>query len=106
MLLILFYLNPYIMKRNLTISFIALFCLFSFNAKASHIAASDLTFNCIGGNDYEVVYSLYRDCSGISMPNSIIATLNSSGLNYMTIWNRQFRVRRILKTGNGTGKYN
>jgi gliding motility-associated-like protein len=40
-------------------------------AKASHIAALDLTLTCIGGNDYLVKFVLYRDCSGINAPSTV-----------------------------------
>ncbi len=40
-------------------------------AKASHVAALDLTLTCIGGNDYIVRFVLYRDCSGISAPTTV-----------------------------------
>jgi len=36
-----------------------------FNLQASHIAGGDLSYTCIGGNDYLVTLSFYRDCSGI-----------------------------------------
>lgn len=48
--------------------------LFHNPAKASHIAALDLTLTCIGGNDYLVKFVLYRDCSGISMSNTVSLT--------------------------------
>lgn len=37
-----------------------------FNANASHIAGGDLSYTCIGGNDYLITLSFYRDCSGIT----------------------------------------
>lgn len=40
-------------------------------ARASHIAALDLTLTCIGGNDYIVKFVLYRDCSGISAETTV-----------------------------------
>ena len=43
-------------------------------AKASHIAALDMTFTCIGGNDYIVRFVIYRDCSGINAPSTVNLT--------------------------------
>ncbi|MBL7778066.1 MAG: gliding motility-associated C-terminal domain-containing protein [Chitinophagales bacterium] len=47
-------------------------------ASGSHIMGSDITYRCLGGNNYQVVVTIYRDCSGISMPNSITVDVNST----------------------------
>lgn len=47
-------------------------------ALASHIMGSDISFHCIGGNQYQVVVTLYRDCSGISAPTSIPVDVTST----------------------------
>jgi gliding motility-associated-like protein len=52
------------MKKIATI--LLLFVLCSFHSKASHIAGADLTYKWIGGNDWEITFTFYRDCSGIS----------------------------------------
>jgi gliding motility-associated-like protein len=41
------------------------FLLFCFYAKASHISGADLTYRWIGGNDWEITFTFYRDCSGV-----------------------------------------
>ncbi|MCC6684245.1 MAG: T9SS type A sorting domain-containing protein [Bacteroidia bacterium] len=55
-------------------SFIYLICLhtlFSFvswlPAKASHVAGSDMEFQCLGADSYKVILRIYRDCNGIMM---------------------------------------
>ncbi len=45
---------------------------------ASHIMAGDLTYRCLGGNQYEVTLKAYRDCSGINMGSSVQVKLSSS----------------------------
>ncbi|MFN8285905.1 MAG: gliding motility-associated C-terminal domain-containing protein [Chitinophagales bacterium] len=46
---------------------------------------SDITFNCLGGNNYQVVVTVYRDCSGISAPTSISVDVTSNcGSQFIT----------------------
>lgn len=53
--------------KNLSILFI-FFCLFGVNtSKASHMAGADLTYQYLDSNRYVFTYTLYRDCSGISV---------------------------------------
>lgn len=65
------YLNIYILF--LLISF------FNQNVQASHAAAADLSYTCIGNNRYQVTLKMYRDCSGITLPNTPI--INIVGAN-------------------------
>ncbi len=44
---------------------------------ASHIAGADLTYTCLGGNDYLIRFSFYRDCSGVSEPSSVSINFNA-----------------------------
>lgn len=37
-------------------------------AQASHIKAIDMSYTCLGNNQYEVTMQLYRDCNGIASP--------------------------------------
>lgn len=48
------------------------------SASASHIMGSDITYRCLGGNQYEIVVTVYRDCSGIGAPNSIPVDITSN----------------------------
>jgi gliding motility-associated-like protein len=57
--------------------FIAAFFI-SNTASASHIMGSDISFRCLGGNQYEVVVTVYRDCSGISVPGTIPVDISST----------------------------
>ena len=37
-------------------------------AQASHAAAADLSYTCIGNNRYQITLKMYRDCGGIALP--------------------------------------
>ena len=39
----------------------------------------ELTYDWLGGNDYRVRYTFYRDCAGIPAPNSVVITYGSVG---------------------------
>jgi gliding motility-associated-like protein len=52
--------------------------LFTGKVQASHIAGCDLSYTCIGGNDYLITLTFYRDCSGISEPSSVSINFQSS----------------------------
>lgn len=50
-------------------------------AHASHVSGGDITYECIGPNQYEVTLTLHRDCSGITMSTSASVTFsNTCGL--------------------------
>ncbi|MEL6849347.1 MAG: hypothetical protein AAFP92_12565, partial [Bacteroidota bacterium] len=34
--------------------------------KASHSMGADLTYSCLGGNQYQINLTFYRDCSGVT----------------------------------------
>lgn len=47
---------------------IFVFCIQINNICATHIMGLDLTYQCIGNNQYEVYLSFYRDCNGSNAP--------------------------------------
>ena len=66
------------------ILFIISFLFLNFyNVKASHLLGSEITYECLGGGQYLVSLSLYRDCQGINMPtaNSVSFSSASCGIN-------------------------
>lgn len=68
----------------LTLAFIQL----SGEAYASHAQSADITYQCLGGNQYQISVSFYRDCSGINAPNSVDVNLFSASCNqnfYITL---------------------
>lgn len=46
---------------------------------ATHAEGADITYRCLGGNQYELTVSFYRDCHGVNAPGS--ATVNCSSLS-------------------------
>ena len=65
--------------------FVVAICL-CFNTKsiASHAMGADFTYKCLGGDQYQLKLTFYRDCSGIAAPGSATIILNSvnCGLNF------------------------
>ncbi len=53
-------------------------------AEATHAMAVDLTYECIGGNEYEFTLSFYRDCKGISAPSTPVLHIESRSCNFHT----------------------
>lgn len=45
---------------------------------ASHISGGDISYECLGNNQYKITLNLFRDCSGITMSNSESISLQSS----------------------------
>ena len=45
-------------------------------ANATHAQSADITYQCLGANQYEISVSFYRDCAGVNAPNTI--TINSA----------------------------
>lgn len=46
--------------------------------QATHDAGADLTYTCIGGNDYIITLTFYRDCSGTIEPTTAEIDFTSS----------------------------
>lgn len=44
---------------------------------ASHLMGGEFNYKCIGGNDYVITLSLYRDCSGITIANTQFVTFQA-----------------------------
>ncbi|WP_341906388.1 T9SS type A sorting domain-containing protein [Fluviicola taffensis] len=57
--------------------FSVFFLLTSLTLRASHMAGSEITYTCIGPNQYQVKLVTYRDCSGISADASTIINYKS-----------------------------
>ena len=52
--------------------------LLSKTAFGSHSMGSDLTYQCLGGNSYEITLSFYRDCAGIDADTGAFIVFQSS----------------------------
>lgn len=57
---------------------------------ATHSQGSDISYTCLGGNQYLLSLSFYRDCSGINAPNTVTvnAASTSCGENLNVTLNR------------------
>ena len=58
-----------------------LICGFNSQVWASHGVGADISYRCLGNNQYEITASYYRDCSGISAPTSLFINAESVGCN-------------------------
>lgn len=64
--------------------FVLIFSIgYSTTIKATHVTGGNLTYTCLGGNQFEITLALYRDCSGAAAPSSvtIIRRAVSCGVN-------------------------
>ena len=71
--------NYLLQKAELAIFLLSMVFLQMFNMKvyATHMAGADLTYRYLGNNQYELNYTFYRDCVGISAQTSIDITYSS-----------------------------
>lgn len=44
-----------------------LFLTINFWSYSSHVSGGDITYQCLGGNNYRITLALYRDCLGITL---------------------------------------
>jgi gliding motility-associated-like protein len=72
------------------LSFILMFIQTSNEAFASHAQSADITYRCLGGNQYELSLSFYRDCAGVAAPGTATINLSSvsCGQNFNTTLNQ------------------
>jgi gliding motility-associated-like protein len=48
----------------------ATFLLWQGEARATHAMGGDLTYECLGGNQYKVTLNFFRDCNGVAAPTT------------------------------------
>lgn len=72
------------------------FTFASTESYASHAQSADLTYTCLGGNQYQINLSFYRDCAGVAAPNTVDITITSASCNQ----NFNTTLNRIANTGN------
>jgi gliding motility-associated-like protein len=60
------------------ISFILLFIQSQNEAFASHAQSADLTYKCLGGSQYQISLSFYRDCAGVAAPTTVSINVASA----------------------------
>lgn len=56
--------------RSLFIVFVSAAWIFPGDVFASHVSGGDLSYQCLGNNQYKITLNLFRDCSGIDMSGS------------------------------------
>lgn len=66
---------------------IGIIILISFHARATHVSGGQITYECIGSNQYQITMNLYYDCSAtISMPQNVtIQVANTCGYGNTSI---------------------
>ncbi len=71
------------------------FSLLSGNLFATHAQSADITYQCLGGNQYRINVSFYRDCAGVAAPNTVGVNLSSASCNQ----NSNVTLTRVAGTG-------
>ncbi|MGB0985005.1 MAG: T9SS type A sorting domain-containing protein [Saprospiraceae bacterium] len=69
------------MKQQFTFKSIFLFLflgIISTTTYASHYYGSEITYNCLGSNQYEIILTTYTDCNSIGSPNSLTVNFSSA----------------------------
>jgi hypothetical protein len=72
------------MKAIKHIVLLAVLQLFFAKSEASHLMGGELTYQWVSGNTYSLVFSLYRDCSGISLIGTENILVSSANAGYVT----------------------
>lgn len=59
--------RTYLTPVYLPLAFLLLFLVGGVNdSRATHVMGADLTYTCLGGNQYEITLTMYRDCDGVA----------------------------------------
>ncbi len=66
------------MNKLLYIWFVLLL-LQNFQAQASHIKTANISYTCLGNNQYEISFKLYSSCDGIAPPLNAVIDLEGLG---------------------------
>jgi len=76
--------NLSLKQKALSIILILLFCI-SKTINATHVVGGDITYTCLGGNQYQINLAFYRDCAGVEPP--ITATVDIKSVSCVKNWN-------------------
>ena len=91
------------MKKIIII--LLIFLCFSIKTSASHVMGGDITYTCVGGNNYLVTLTLYRDCSGIAIgttPQTINLASSCSNFSATLIWDTTLNVSQVCPSATST----
>ncbi|MBI2279681.1 MAG: gliding motility-associated C-terminal domain-containing protein [Bacteroidetes bacterium] len=67
-----------ILQRLKLLTVVLATLLTSGNLFATHAQSADITYQCLGGNQYQIQVSFYRDCAGVAAPNTVSVNLSSA----------------------------
>ena len=86
------------MKKAISLLILATIMIFGglSDVKASHFAGADLTYTCLGGSSYQITLSFYRDCSGVSAPNTANVYFSCSS---NPVFNFNVQLNQIVGSG-------
>lgn len=82
-------------QLNILISIFLLFVSFTLNTRASHIVGGEVTYVCLGGNQYRITVTTYRDCL-----NGIVGAIGEDDPAFIAIY-RANGSRYIVDSING-----
>lgn len=71
----------YSLHKNLWLVFLILPLLISQQTFATHAQSADITYQCLGNNQYQISVSFYRDCAGTNAPNNVNIDIVSASCN-------------------------
>ena len=87
------------MKFNFNILFIFLFISLFIGSlqelKATHAMGADLTYSCLGNNQYRIRLQFYRDCNGINASATETVQLSAVGCTNLSLTLNQISVTEI-----------
>jgi hypothetical protein len=62
------------------------FLFFLSHTHATHLMGGDLSYECLGGNQYKITLKVYRDCNGINAGSyEVIYITANCGTGYQTM---------------------
>ena len=70
-----------ILQRLKLLTVVLATLLTSGNIFATHAQSADITYQCLGNNQYQIQVSFYRDCAGVAAPNTVAVNLFSATCN-------------------------
>lgn len=73
--------HAYTINWKITLLLIVGFIQLSGEAYASHAQGGDLTYTCLGNNQYRLRLSFYRDCAGSNAPANVSIDIESASCN-------------------------
>jgi gliding motility-associated-like protein len=73
--------NAYTINWKIAILLIVSFIQLSGEAYASHAQGGDLTYTCLGNNQYRLRLAFYRDCAGVNAPANVNINISSVSCN-------------------------